>query len=318
MMIDWLKKCHISDFIISSFNISVTTHPHIGDCITIPIYNTNGTFAFNKYRRNPTSDLKPKYLYDKGSHVTLYGSHMLHTVPVTQPILITEGEKDTLVAWSQNIPAVTSTGGALSFQEEWKTLLANRPIIICYDNDQAGGEGMVRTLAILPHAKLLFLPDRAGIKDISDYTANGGDLNELIKTATHLSSYDDVLEDRALRISKWQSTYFHDAYIAKHNSLLRERTATPRTKDTTDRIQRAKQYPITNFPELTFIRGKAKCVWHNDNTPSMHYYKTSNTVYCFSCGKFGDSIAVYRQIHGCTFKEAVDNCICEDNFDKLQ
>lgn len=68
-------------------------------------------------------------------------------------------------------------------------------------------------------------------------------------------------------------------------------------------IERARQYPIDNF--IDFKHKVAPCIWHNEKTGSLHYYKKTNTVYCFGCGKSADVIDVYMKIHGCNFLTAV-------------
>ncbi len=68
-------------------------------------------------------------------------------------------------------------------------------------------------------------------------------------------------------------------------------------------IERARQYPIDNF--IDFKHKVASCIWHNERTGSLHYYKKTNTVYCFGCGKSADVIDVYMKIHGCNFLTAV-------------
>jgi len=69
-------------------------------------------------------------------------------------------------------------------------------------------------------------------------------------------------------------------------------------------IEIAKGKPITDMME--FDRSdKALCCWHSDTQPSMKYYEKTNTVYCFACGKGGDSISIYRELNNCDFKTAV-------------
>ena len=73
---------------------------------------------------------------------------------------------------------------------------------------------------------------------------------------------------------------------------------------TDDMIEQAKQYPIKDLlgePKMN----KYLCLWHDDKNPSMHYYESTNTVYCFSCNKSGDSIDVYMELNHCEFPEAV-------------
>ncbi len=69
-------------------------------------------------------------------------------------------------------------------------------------------------------------------------------------------------------------------------------------------VQKAKEFPIHELMEFK-NDGKAQCLWHNERSGSMHYYPKSNTVKCFGCQKFGDSIAVYMELYKVNFIEAV-------------
>jgi len=300
--IDWLNRRGITNSVIEDFGLSFGSHYLMGDAITIPVCNQDGSFSFNKYRRDPQQgDVTPKYLYDKGSRSTVFG---LDKIKDSTSVLITEGELDTLVSWSKNIPAVSSTGGAGTFPPDWVEYFTNKEVTVCYDNDSAGGAGMVRVLDIIPNAYVLFLPDRPGVKDMSDYVAGGGDLAELLRGRVHFSSLQEVIDDRALRLSLWQSTFFHDAYIEANSVPAYVRTERRESKDDSE-IEAAKTYPISDL--LKFDKNhKALCIWHNEKTPSLHYFKNTNTVYCFGgCGKRADAIDVYRQINGASFTEAI-------------
>jgi hypothetical protein len=68
-------------------------------------------------------------------------------------------------------------------------------------------------------------------------------------------------------------------------------------------IDKAKQYPITSL--LEFKHNTTICIFHNEKTASMHYNEKTNTVYCFGCHEFGDSIKVYQQLNNCSFVQAV-------------
>ena len=70
-------------------------------------------------------------------------------------------------------------------------------------------------------------------------------------------------------------------------------------------IDKAKAYPISELVE--FKHGFARCIFHSEKTASMKLYEKENRCHCFSCNKSFDSIDVYRQIHGCSFREAVKN-----------
>jgi DNA primase len=295
VFIEWFKQAKITEDIISKFGV------YFDDRIIFPVHDYDGSFIYNKYRRNPMSEEGSKYTFDKGSKISLYGYNFAKEY---NTLLITEGEKDCLVAWSHNIPAISSTAGAMSFQEEWVELLKDKELIICLDNDKAGGEGIVKILSMIPSAKVMFIPDMPNVKDIADYVGVGGNLRELISTARGFSDMDDVKEDRIRRLALFQSVHFHDAYIKKNTKVNHYAGEGKRTWSS-DVVSNARQYPI---PELIKLdkSGKCICPFHHEKTPSLQYYKKTNTCYCFGgCGKTYDVIDIYRHIHNCTFKEAV-------------
>ncbi len=295
----WLNKRGVSDEVITLFNLSTYNHPQIGECIRIPF-----TEHHAKYRRDPLDDRKPKYLYDAGGKVTLYGFDKLEHQ--CNDVVITEGELDSLVLWSLNIQAVSSTGGAMSFQEEWAEQLrsVSHKIYLCFDNDDAGAQGMVKVLKHIPDAKIIFIPEQPGVKDISDFVSRGGDFQALMATARSYPSITAVEEDRALRLAQWLPTRFHDAYIDANRQ--QNRTTQEVSKYTgDDKVLRAKSYPMTD--PIEFRQKKACCPWHNEKTPSLAYYPKTNTAYCFgACGRAYDSIDAYRHKYGGSFTNAVN------------
>lgn len=294
---DWLKRRGINAEVLNRFNITWHNHPSIGGCIRIPIDE-----RFSKYRRDPKDDRKPKYLYDKGGSIQLYGLDKL--TGDEKEIVVTEGELDTLVLWSMNIPAVSSTGGAMTFKEEWRDQLPNAQFYICYDNDDAGADGAVKTQKILgPDSKIILIPETVGVKDISDFVGRGGDFRGLMRNARSYPDVATVEADKEDRASQWLSTRFHEAYLTDARRSY-QRASRPRT-DQTDDVLKAKEYPLT---ELIEFRGdKALCPFHNERTPSLQYYRETNSAYCFGCGKLVDSIEAYRnQNPKLSFKQAVD------------
>lgn len=307
----WLNKSGVTSKVIADFGLSYTNHAFYGEVLVIPVYDINGNFLFNKYRRSPTrSDTDgPKYTYDKGGKVSLWGSANAKN---EQRVVICEGERDALVLWSLNIPAVTSTGGAQSFQSSWVPYFDKKEVYICYDNDTAGAEGAARTLALLPHAKIVLVPEIAGIKDVSDYVSHGGDMHELMRTARTFTTAASVEEDRARCLSLFQPTRFHDAYLKQRDLLTKaalkdewaEKLSDEQRANIADKVLRARAYPIPRL--IKFTKNKAVCLYHSEKTPSLNYYTRTNTTFCFGCSKHADSIDIYRQINKCSFQEAID------------
>ncbi|GAF89502.1 unnamed protein product, partial [marine sediment metagenome] len=194
--------------------------------------------------------------------------------------------------------------GATSFQEKWVELLKDKEVLLCFDNDEAGANGMVKVLDYIPNAKIIFLPDRVGVKDITDYVANGGDLPELIKSAKHFENRQDVQDDYAERNALWKSVHFHEEYFKNDDKKKKTTVRKKVFKDSKNPdTYVAKQYPIDQL--LDFKQNKCACIWHNEKTASMHYYKDNNRVWCFGCGKGGDSIDVFMKVFNVSFSEAV-------------
>lgn len=298
-MLDWLHRRKISDSVITEFNVHWGEHPIMGECIIIPVFTETGEFSFNKYRRSPLSEDTPKYVYDKGGHTTLYGWHKAKS---EQTILITEGEIDSLVAWSHNIPAVSSTGGALSFPPDWGKLLDDKDVILCFDADGAGGEGMAKALDIIPWAKLVFIPTNLPhVKDVSDFVKAGGDLQGLLSTARRYNGLEEIISDKSERQATWQNTFFHDAYIKKHTTPTYVKTSSPKRE-----LGNAKDYPIPDMVKLD-RSGRTKCLWHAETEASLQYYPKDNRMWCFGgCGRGYDAIDVYMKVNNVKFIEAIN------------
>jgi len=299
---DWLRRRGITDSVIKLFALQWFEHPVIGGCIKIP----TGA-GFSKYRRNPLQDQKPKYLYDKGSKVTLFGLDKL--TGNEKEIVVTEGELDALVLWSQNIPAVSSTGGALSFQEEWRDVLPkSATYYVAFDNDEAGAEGMVKTRKILgPDTRIVIIPKVADDKDISDFVARGGTFRGLMDGAKAYADASEVEEDMKIRQQVWLSTAFHQKFLDSVREKAQRATPTRSTPLPTDEVLRARAYPMTNLLNFSYAN-KAVCPFHKEKTPSLHYYSEDNRAYCFgACGRGYDAIDLYRNAHPhLSFRDAVN------------
>jgi DNA primase len=295
-ILHWLLNRGISESIIEKFGLKYE------DSIIIPIRDEDGKHLFNKHRRNPfLTETGPRYWYDKGGHVALFGAEFIKDEPT---VVICEGELDALVLWSHNIPAVSSTGGALSINaERWLPILKDKELYVCLDNDEAGAAGTVKILAFFPAAKVIILPDIAQVKDITDYYGRGGDLRDLMPVAKRYLSEEEVRTDMQARKGSWQSTLFHEEWLKWYDK--EQAVKEPHVpRDADDEVERAKLYPISQLIKVNKVR-KALCPFHADKTPSFHVFP-DNHGYCFACGRRADVIDVYRELHHCGFKEAVE------------
>lgn len=209
-----------------------------------------------------------KYFYDKGFKADLFGIEQLDSMWC----VLTEGEIDTLRLATIGIPSVSGTGGAGTFKIEW---LAELPptVFICYDSDTAGKENALKVHWQVPHSRIVDLPKET--KDVSEYlqTHTKKDFEELLRMSR--------TEPKPLPAVSFRR-------VVK--------------RDGTD-IERARLYPMEDL--VKFTQKKAKCLWHDENTPSMHLFP-NNKVYCFGCAKSGDVIDVFMLINNCSFKDAVD------------
>ncbi len=156
-----------------------------GERLTVPVSDGKGTWLFAKRRALPDSESEPKYLYPKGAKAALYGIESLQGASMA---VICEGELDALVLHSNGIAAVSSTGGAGTFEETWIDIFKDiTSLYVIYDNDEAGRRGALRVGKMLPSAKIVRLPPDVGeAGDVTDYFVklknNPDDFGALLKT----------------------------------------------------------------------------------------------------------------------------------------
>ncbi|MGH9461171.1 MAG: toprim domain-containing protein, partial [Vicinamibacteria bacterium] len=159
-----------------------------GSRITIPIANRQGEVAFFKLAKDPEdgSD-SPKMLAPRGMRYELYGWERLRSRP--ERLIVCEGEFDRLVLEAQGFPAATSTGGAGTFRHEWTgEFVAIPKVYLCFDRDEAGWRGTQRIGRLIPHAKVVVLPEEVGEGgDVTDFFVrlgrSGEDFEKLLAAA---------------------------------------------------------------------------------------------------------------------------------------
>lgn len=196
-ILDWFSKECLKPETLKSFKIGWD-----GKRITIPIY-IGGKLVAMRYRKSPkdTSDM-PKYLSATGSKIALYNSDILDVEEKPQGVLIAEGEKDAMVFAQEISPAVvTSTGGCMSFKDEWlEKFKGIQKIYLCYDNDDPGREGAKKVAQKLGFARCwnVILPQ--GIKDITEFFQKGYTAQDFKKVLAKARRFPEISEERITHI----------------------------------------------------------------------------------------------------------------------
>jgi len=164
--------------------------------LNIPVKDEDGNLLFIKSRNLnfEQGGKEPKYKNSAGSHATLFNYHAVRDAP---NIILCEGEIDALRLMQSGIPAVSSTGGAATFNTDWVELLGTKNLWICLDNDEAGIKATRPLLKLFPNAKVIQLPDN--IKDICDYFQAGHTEAEFLKLTT-------------LSKSEWETTHLPEDF----------------------------------------------------------------------------------------------------------
>lgn len=102
-------------------------------------------------------------------------------------IFIVEGEKDADNLWKIGIPATCNPMGAGKWREEWSKFFEGKEVFILPDLDEPGRKHAVdvgkklygHTLRI----KIIELPKKADVKDVSDWLNHGGTKVDLLQLA---------------------------------------------------------------------------------------------------------------------------------------
>ena len=285
---EYLNSRGIPDGIIARYRLGWNDHR-----ITIPVANRDGVVTFFKFAKDPTdtSDA-PKMLTTPGASVELYGWERV--LSKTTPLVVCEGEFDRLVLEARGFAAVTSTAGCAVFRKEWAKEFREIPeVYICFDNDEPGRDGALRVGQLIPHAKLLALPDEVGpAGDVTDFFVRLGrstdDFLELLAQARPAPKPSVPPHTRAPRL--------HEA-----DSPLAKRIA--RLKAGVSIVDVVGQYVDLRIGQGVF---RGRCPFHDDSTPSFTVYPATGTFHCYGCRAHGDVIAFLMEASQLTFFQALE------------
>lgn len=266
-----------------------------GTWITIPIRNREGTIAFFKLRKDPEDRFdSPKMLTaPSGFHAELYGWERVLAKP--ESIIICEGEFDRLVLEGRGFAAVTSTGGAGTFRPEWAEALKEIPrVYVCFDRDEAGQRGAERVARLIPHARIVKLPDEVGAGgNVTDFFVRLGrirdDFLRILESACSLPPDESSLPTEVYSVHHRQNG---EDEISRFKSLVRIE----------DIVQ---QYlPLRPIGQNLV----ARCPFHDDQHPSFVVFPATQSFYCFGCQAHGDVFAFLMRMEHLTFAEALAVC----------
>lgn len=175
----YLNRRGVSDEIIAKKKIGFGNF-YGSEWITLPVRVNNDLdysfFILRKDPENANKELPKNLFFPKGkSETTLYGDYAQQG----EDLVVTEGIMDCLSLLSLGVKAIFSTGGCMTFKEEWidENLLKAKNVYIAYDHDDAGEKGADKVLKLLKSYKYknlykVTLPDVVGDKgDVNDYLA---------------------------------------------------------------------------------------------------------------------------------------------------
>ncbi len=283
----YLKARGIADELIHRHLLGWT-----GRRITIPIPNRDREIAFFKLARDPEDQSpSPKMFATPGSSIELYGWEAVLAKP--DRIIICEGEFDRLVLEAQGFAAVTSTGGAGAFRAEWAEHFLPIPeVYVCFDCDEAGQQGALRVARLIPHAKIVDLPEEVG---------EGGDVTDFfVRLGRTPEDFQRLLE----------SARPAPAAPPRRQALPVSVTS----PDLAARIERIKEaIPVENFiAQYVELRPSGpnligRCPFHQDREPSLVVFPGTRSFHCFGCRAGGDVISFLRLAMHLSFFEALDS-----------
>jgi DNA primase len=262
-----------------------------GSRITIPIFGRDADLVLFKLAKDPDDQSSsPKMLTPPGASAELYGWDRVLAKP--DRIIICEGEFDRLVLESRGFAAVTSTGGAGTFRAEWAEALKEIPgVYVCFDNDIPGRSGVARVARLIPHARVVCLPDEVG---------EGGDVTDFFvrlakdrEDFARLLGMAQLLPPEALGNSQKR-------HGARQSPMVGGEPQHLKSLVTIDNL-------IGRYIQLR-PRGQnlaGRCPFHEDRTPSFLVYPWTGTFHCFGCNAHGDAITFLMRIEHLNFPEAL-------------
>lgn len=178
-----------------------------GRRLTIPIFNED-EFCVNIRKYDLFKIGGPKMV----SFAEGYGKARLYPLESLKPqtIFVVEGELDAILGCQFGVAAISPSGGATAWKDEWGKLFKGKTVYIIPDNDEPGRKGAQLRLANIKkyaaHASILNLPVKNEGEDLTDWLLTyKGTHAELVKLTGKIEleapqkngfhSLTDILDD---------------------------------------------------------------------------------------------------------------------------
>lgn len=186
----------------------------------LPCYHQEKVYPKGKYKSAPLDMMPNRYKSPYG----------LHTLKRNMPLIITEGIVDAMSADQEGYQSLSPLG--LEFNKEiepkiWGACRAAKEVVLCFDNDEPGQEGMFKLGMKLFYRNIsfsVFVPPIEG-EDLNDYYQRKKSLNELMeqKEAGYIYLGKKITDKNEFRrfIRKMSSTYSPDD-VAEFMGIVKE------------------------------------------------------------------------------------------------
>ena len=233
-MLEYIHSRRITDDTISKLKIGFTvrgeTDGYCAQRISIP-YWKNG-YVYSYVARATRTGQTPKYLKrrndDLSDRSSPWGMNTLSCID--RPLIIAEGSFDAISFYQEGYPVLATMGGHFSHEQINTVLSASRSfpsVCLTFDADDPGSSftlELARTffthhipfrIASIPHPH----------KDVSDYYASGGSLDELLSSAQDGPTVlcQSITDEEEFKHFAYQASRFIDSpEIAKMFKTVRD------------------------------------------------------------------------------------------------
>ena len=194
-----IKTRGLEEATLKKFRIGITA----GN-LSIPIFDKDDNLTNIRYRVSPFIEHEGyRYWTEKGCRSILFNEKVLTESP--KEVYLTEGEFDAMHLWQRGLKFVCSTTlGAGYFAPEWVDMFRDvKRIYLCYDNDRAGREGMLKVAKKLgmDRCRIVELPKVEGRKktDLTEYFVEDGKTLDDFKKLVVKAKMPNLLEEDVIK-----------------------------------------------------------------------------------------------------------------------